>query len=111
MRFSLALRHKRVDGLPALAGLQRILPLPVQLADHARPVLELPEVVDTEYASRVKRVAKLHLQLWRRKAVRNEERPKTRLAAVFGQAVRIRCNHLRPAIPTPIIAIGAKPLT
>lgn len=54
---------------------------------------------------------KLHLQLRHRKAVRDEERPEARLAAVFGQSVRMRCNHLRPAIPTPTFAIGAKPLT
>lgn len=93
MRFSLALRHKRVDGLPALAGLQRILPLPVQLADDARPVLEPPEIVDPKHVARIKRVMKLHLKFRHRKAVRNKESSKTRLAAVFGQPVRIRRDH------------------
>ena len=111
MGFPLTLRHKRIDRLPALAGLQRILSLSVELADHARSILELPEIVDAKHTSRIERIMKLHLQLRHRKAVRDEERPEARLAAVFGQSVRMRCNHLRPAIPTPTFAIGAKPLT
>ena len=41
----------------------------------------------------------------------NKERPKARLAAVFGQPVRIRRNHLRSAIPTLAFTIHTKPLT
>lgn len=45
-----------------------------------------------------------------RKAVRNKERSEPRLAAVFGQPVRIRRNRLCPAIPSPALAIGAEAL-
>ena len=83
MRFPLTLRHKWVNRLPTLAVLQGVLPLSVELADHARPVLEPPEIVDAEHASRIERIMKLHLQLRHRKAVRDEERPEARLAAVF----------------------------
>ena len=110
MRFPLTLCHEWVDRLPGLAVLQGVLPLSVELADDARPVLEPPKIVDAKHLARIKRVAKLHLQLRNRKAVRNEECPKPRLTSVFGQPVRIRHNHLRPAIPSPALAIGAEAL-
>ena len=110
MRFPLTLCHEWVDRLPTLAVLQGILPLSVELADDTCSVLEPPKIVDTKHLARIERVAKLHLQLWHRKTVCNKERPKTRLAAVFGQPVRIRRDHLRSAIPSSALAIGAEAL-
>ena len=109
MRLPLTLCHERVDRLPTLAVLQGILPLSVELADDTRPVLEPPEIVDPKHLAQIKRVAKLHLQLWHWKTVCNKERSEPRLATVFGQAVRMRRNHLSSAIPSPALAIGLEP--
>lgn len=110
MGLPLTFRHEWVDRLPAIVVLQGILPLSVELANHARPVLEPPEIVDAKRLARIERITKLHLQLWRRKTVCNKECPKTRLTAVFRQPVRIRRDHLRSAIPSPALAIGAETL-
>ena len=110
MGLPLTFCHEWVDRLPALAVLQGVLPLSVELADDTRPVLELPKIVDAKYLARIERVAKLNLQLRNWKAVRNKERSEPRLAAVFGQPVRMRRNHLSSAIPSPALAIGAEAL-
>lgn len=110
MRFPLTFCHEWVDRLPIPTILQGILSLSIELANHARSVLEPPEIVDSKYLIRIERITKLHLQLWHRKTVCNKERPKARLAAVFGQPVRIRRNHLCPAIPSPALAIGVEAL-
>ena len=110
MGLSLTFCHEWADRLPTLAVLQGVLPLSVELADDTRPVHEPPKIVDAKRLARIERVAKLHLQLRNWKAVRNKERSEPRLAAVFGQPVRIRRNHLCPAIPSPALAIGAEAL-
>ena len=110
MRLSLTFCHEWVDRLPIPTILQGILSLPVELADDTCPVLEPPEIINPKHLARIERVAKLHLQLRNRKAVRNKERSEPRLAAVFGQPVRIRRDHLCPAIPSPALAIGAEAL-
>ena len=110
MRFPLTLCHEWVSRLPTLAALQGVLPLSVELADDTRPVLEPPKIVDAKHLARIERVAKLRLQLRNRKALRNKECSEPRLAAVFRQPVRIRRNHLCPAIPSPALAIGAEAL-
>ena len=110
MRFPLTLCHEWVNRLPTLAALQGVLPLSVQFANHARSVLEPPKIVDAKHLARIERVAKLHLQLRNRKAVSNKECSESRLAAVFGQPICIRRNHLCPAIPSPALAIGAEAL-
>ena len=111
MGLPLTFCHEWVDRLTALAVLQGVLPLSVELADDTRPVLEPPKIVDAKHLARIERVAKLHLQLRNRKAVRNKERSEPRLATVFGQPVRIRRDHLRSAIPVLAFTIYTKPLT
>ena len=110
MRFPLTLCHEWVDRPPIPTILQGILSLPVELADDTCPILEPPEIINPKHLARIERIAKLHLQLRNQKAVRNKERSEPRLAAVFGQPVRIRRNHLCPAIPSPALAIGAEAL-
>ena len=110
MRFPLPLCHEWVYRLPAPAALQGVLPLSVELADDTRPVLELPKIVDAKYLARIERVANLNLQLRNCKALRNYELSEPILASVFCQPVRIRRNHLCPAIPSPALAIGAEAL-
>ena len=110
MGLPLTFCHEWVDRLPIPTILQGILSLSIELANHARPVLEPPKIVDAKHTGRIERVAKLHLQLRNRKAVRNKERSEPRLAAVFGQPVCIRRNHLCPVIPSPALAIGTEAL-
>ena len=111
MGLPLTFCHEWVDRLPTPVVLQGVLPLSVQLANHACSVLEPPKIINAKHLARIERVAKLHLQLRNWKAVRNKERPKSRLAAVFGQPVRIRRNHLRSAMPALAFTIHTKPLT
>ena len=109
MRFPLTLCYERVDRLPIPTILQGILSSSVELTNHARPVLEPPEIIDPKHLARIERIAKLHLQLWHRKTVCNKERSEPRLATVFGQPVRMRRNHLSSAIPASALAIGLEP--
>lgn len=111
MGLPLTFRHEWVDRLPIPTILQGILSLSIELANHARPVLESPEIVDSKYLIRIERITKLHLQLWHQKPVCNKERSEPRLATVFGQPVRIRRDHLRSAIPVLAFTIYTKPLT
>ena len=110
MGFPLTLCHERIDRFLTVAALQGVLPLSVQLANHARPVHEPPKIIDAKQPARIKRVVKLHLQLRNWKTICNKERPKPRLATVFGQPIRVRRNHLSSAIPSPALAIGTEAL-
>ncbi len=86
MGLPLTLRHEWVDRLPIPTILQGILSLSIELANHARPVLESPEIVDSKYLIRIERITKLHLQLWHQKPVCNKERSEPRLRHRFRTA-------------------------